>query len=85
MRSQISIRLTDDLQKKIDGIARRMRLRRSDVVRMAIRRFAEEMDKENADRPYDRVKHLLGSVSSGIPDLGSAHREHLVRKLGKDA
>jgi len=85
MGSQLTVRLPDDVEKELDGIARRMRIRRSDVVRMAIRRLAEEMGREIADRPHDRVKHLVGSVRSGIPDLGSNHREHIVRKLGRDA
>ena len=28
---------------------------------------------------YSRVEHLLGSVESGIDDLGENHREHLKR------
>ena len=85
MGSQLTVRLPDDLGDILEDLSRRMRLRRSDVVRMAIRRLAEEMEEEASTRPFDRVKHLLGSVRSGVPDLGSAHREHLVKKLGKDA
>jgi Arc/MetJ-type ribon-helix-helix transcriptional regulator len=85
MASQMTVRLPDDLGEILDTLARRMRLRRSDVVRMAIRRLAEEMDEETGTRPYDRVRHLLGSVRSGIPDLGRNHRKHLVKKLGRDA
>ena len=29
----------------------------------------------------DCVRDLLGSVESGIPDLGQRHREHLLRRL----
>jgi hypothetical protein len=32
-------------------------------------------------RPVDRVRDLLGSVESGIPDLGLRHREHLIQRL----
>ena len=85
MGSQLTVRLPDDLGETLEDLARRMKLKRSDVVRMAIRRLAEEMDEQLETRPYDRVKHLLGSVRSGIPDLGSAHREHLVKKLRRNA
>jgi hypothetical protein len=32
-------------------------------------------------RPYDWVRDLVGSVESGIPDLGQNHREHLLQRL----
>lgn len=32
-------------------------------------------------RPYDRVRELLGSIESGIPDLGQNHRKHLLQRL----
>ena len=32
-------------------------------------------------RWFKRVISLIGSVKSGIPDLGSAHREHLLRRF----
>lgn len=34
-----------------------------------------KLNKKN--KPYEKVKNLIGSVSSGIPDLGEAHRKHL--------
>jgi hypothetical protein len=32
-------------------------------------------------RPIDLVRDLLGSVESGIPDLGQHHRDYLLRRL----
>lgn len=32
-------------------------------------------------KPYEKVKTLIGSVSTGISDLGEKHRKHLLRKL----
>ncbi len=37
------------------------------------------MKKEN--KPYEKVKNLIGSISSGMPDLGEAHKKHLLRKF----
>jgi hypothetical protein len=31
-----------------------------------------------------RVISLIGSVKSGIPDLGSAHREHLLKRFKRE-
>lgn len=38
---------------------------------------------EEDDYPYARVKHLVGAVDSGIPDLGSNHRKHLAEIFDK--
>ena len=37
------------------------------------------------EKPYDKVKNLIGTVSSGVSDLGEGHRKHLLRKFKKDA
>ncbi|MBM4147097.1 MAG: hypothetical protein FJ240_12645 [Nitrospira sp.] len=81
MNSQMTVRLTDALEKDISMLARKLRLKRADIVRMALEKFVKEADVDDESSPYDRVKNLLGSVSSGIPDLGESHREHLLRKF----
>jgi hypothetical protein len=48
---------------------------------MALESFVKQAGVKEEGSPYDRVKSLLGSVSSGIPDLGGSHREHLLRKF----
>ncbi|MEW6740818.1 MAG: hypothetical protein ACOYU2_01885 [Nitrospirota bacterium] len=47
-----------------------------------------KMDKKSikkkivlSGKPYERVKNLIGSVSTGLHDLGEKHRKHLLRKL----
>ena len=32
-------------------------------------------------KPAERVAHLLGSLSSGVPDLAERHREYLLAAL----
>lgn len=32
-------------------------------------------------KPYEKAKNLIGSVSTGISDLGEKHRKHLLRKF----
>lgn len=82
MNHQITVRLTPELEQRVDQLAERLSLRRSDIVRMALVRFLAESDESPPpDRPYDRVKHLLGSVASNRPDLGENHREHLLRRF----
>jgi hypothetical protein len=38
----------------------------------------DEIEGESVPRPYERVRDLLGSLDSGVSDLGSRHREYLL-------
>jgi metal-responsive CopG/Arc/MetJ family transcriptional regulator len=78
MDAQMTLRLPSDLAKKLERTARRMKRKRSDVVRQALERYLEA---ERPARPVEHVRDLLGSVESGIPDLGQRHREYLNRRL----
>ena len=79
---QLTIRVPDEQMVRIDQIARKMGLKKSDVTRMAINKFVEDFGGEaNETKPYHRIKYLLGVAESGITDLGHRHREHLIRKI----
>jgi hypothetical protein len=77
---QLTIRMPDEQMSRIELIAKKLGLKKSDVTRMAIKKFIEEYDDITA-KPYAKVKHLLGVVESGIPDLGQRHRKHLLKKI----
>lgn len=81
MNSQLTVRLPDNLERDISVLAKKLRLKRSDIVRMALESFVKQAEGEEESSPYDRVRSLLGSVSSGISDLGESHREYLLRKF----
>jgi predicted DNA-binding protein len=85
MKRQLTVRLTDELEEQVEALARKLNRKRSDVVRLALERFIQEADEAHEDRPYSRVKDLIGSVESGIADLGSSHREHLKSRFSRDA
>ena len=79
---QLTIRVPDEQMVRIDQIARKMGLKKSDVTRMAINKFVEDFGGEAGEtKPYHRIKYLLGVAESGITDLGHRHREHLIRKI----
>ena len=46
-------------------------MKRSEVTRLAIKKFLAEYGNDDDLRPFDRVKHLLGIVESSKKDLGS--------------
>ncbi len=85
MKSQLTIRLPDDLEEDLSALTKRLRLKRSDIVRMALQRFIGEVKTTEETIPYERVADLIGTVSSGIPDLGEAHRKYLMRKIKRYA
>ncbi len=78
MDAQLTLRLPNALNKKLQRTATRLKRKRSDVVRLALEQF---LDTEPEMRPVERVRDLLGKVESGMPDLGQNHREHLIRRL----
>lgn len=80
MTQQVTVRMPESLIEKLDREAALRRRKRSEVIRMALERFVEEPEP-SAGRPIDKVRDLLGSYESGIPDLGQRHREHLIRRL----
>jgi hypothetical protein len=50
---------------------------------MAIQRYLDDAEHMARARPYDAVKDLIGSLDSGVSDIGSRHREHLLARFRK--
>ena len=80
MKSQLTIRVPDDLERDLSSLTKKLKLKRSDIVRIALRRFIEEFKTVKETIPYERVADIIGTVSTGIPDLGEAHRKYLLKR-----
>ena len=80
MPSQLTVRLPDDLDRALRTAARRMQRKNSDIVRLALREFLGAPGRPRG-RPIDRVRALIGSLESGVPDLATRHREYVLRSL----
>jgi len=79
---QLTIRMPDEHYRKMATIAKKMGLKKSDIARMAVKRFVEEYGETiDAKSSYEKSKHLLGVAASGMPDLGKKHRQHLIDKI----
>ena len=85
MNTQLTVRVSLEMAEKLQKVAQRLGVRKSDVARIAIREYLAEEEQVGETRPYERVRRLIGAVSSGIPDLGERHREYLVQQLRKHA
>ena len=79
---QLTIRMPEEQMTMIEYIAKKMELKKSDVTRIALKKFIEEYN-DSTEKPFTKVKHLLGIVESGIPDLGQRHRDYLIKKIKK--
>jgi Ribbon-helix-helix protein, copG family len=83
MGDQLTVRLPDDLARALKTASRRTRRRSSDIVRMALREFLLVAPSKGS-RPVDRVRGLIGSLESGMPDPARNHRTYILDSL-KDA
>ena len=81
MERQLTLRMSAKLATKLDKVARHSRRRRSEIIRLALEQFLSEVDIKVERRPIELVRDLLGSMESGVPDLGQRHRDYLLRRL----
>jgi metal-responsive CopG/Arc/MetJ family transcriptional regulator len=80
VRDQLTVRLPEDLSRALRAASRRMQRKSSDIVRLALREFLGA-SPSTGTRPADRVKSLIGSLESGVPDLAERHRSYIVESL----
>ncbi len=78
MEHQLTLRLSADLSERLDLAAKRLARKRSDIVRLALEQF---LSAQVETRPIEQVRDLLGSIESGLPDLGQRHREYLMKRV----
>ena len=67
----------------IEQIASSTGLKKSDITRMAIKKFLDEYSSGTETDIFNKAKHLIGIVKSGISDLGQNHRSHLINRINK--
>ena len=80
---QLTIRMPDEYKARLEDVASRTGLKKSDIARLAVTKYIEAFYDRLADqdRPIDRAADLVGVVDSGISDLGSQHRRHLLNRI----
>jgi metal-responsive CopG/Arc/MetJ family transcriptional regulator len=80
---QLTIRMPDEFKEKLDLLSKKTGLKRSDVVRLALKHFLEENGEGISQDPFQKVSHILGVAESGLKDLGQRHRHYLIQKIRK--
>jgi hypothetical protein len=80
MEDQLTIRLPRELSRALKQRAAQMQRKPSEVVRIAVKEFLQAPEHP-VELPAERVRDLIGSLNTAIPDLATRHREYLVKKL----
>lgn len=75
--AQVTFRLPKSVAEGLERLATVRGVQRSDLLRQAAEQLLSE--DQNVTSAYERVKDLVGSVRSGVGDLGTNHRKHLKR------
>ena len=80
---QITIRMPKEHILKIEEIARKMGLKKSDITRMAIKNYINGHEDTPRNSVFAKARHLIGVAESGVPDLGQNHRKYLIDRITK--
>jgi hypothetical protein len=80
VRDQLTVRLPEDLARALRAASRRMQRKSSEIVRLALRDFLGVAPGAHGV-PADRVRNLIGSLETGVPDLAEKHRAYIVESL----
>ena len=81
----VSVRLDKKTEKLLDRLSRSEGLSRSEVIRRGIHLFAEQKMKTGETRPYEAIKHLIGSVHSGAGSLSERTGDRFYEIISKKA
>ncbi len=79
-----SVRLDPETEALLKRLARRSGRTKSDMLREALFRLAEEEQTgAKGDHPYAIISDLIGLASGGPPDLARAHKRAFRKRLSK--
>ena len=81
MQDQVTIRLPEDLSRALKDASLRMQRKSSEIVRLALREYLGASPCGSKTRAADRVRGLIGSLDSGVPDLALKHRAYIIESL----
>lgn len=80
MSDQLTVRLSEEMNQALAAASTRMRRKRSEIVRLALSQFLN-LEAPGEQAPAVRVRHLIGSLETGVPDLAENHRSYLLESL----
>jgi RHH-type rel operon transcriptional repressor/antitoxin RelB len=75
----ISLRLTTDLEHKLNKISKNENISKSEIIKRALTLYFEDYHRKHS--PYDLGKDLFGKYGSGIGNLSKDYKNILKGKL----
>lgn len=76
----MSLRLDRELEQKISRIAKRLKLKKAEIVRRSLTKFLVEMEERTG--PYEIYQSLEAKIpASGHGSLSINHRAEVLKKL----
>jgi len=76
-----SVRLDDELDKKIQALSEKTKANKSEIVREALTEYLEAREAE--DKPFDLGQDLFGRFGSGKGDLSTTYKKRIKEKLNE--
>ena len=76
-----SVRLDDELDKKIRALSKKTKATKSELVREALTEYLETREAE--DKPFDLGQDLFGRFGSGKGDLSTTYKKRIKEKLNE--
>jgi metal-responsive CopG/Arc/MetJ family transcriptional regulator len=65
----ITVRLDTAMEGLVNRLAKQRGITKSELIREALRRIADENQEKKPRRPYDAISHLIGCAHGGPPTL----------------
>ncbi len=79
-----SLRLSSEMEDKLNAISSAENLSKSEIIKQALAAFFSEYDRSQS--PYELGRDLFGKYGSGENDLSETYKNRLKKKLrGKHA
>ncbi|MDW7650362.1 MAG: ribbon-helix-helix domain-containing protein [Bacillota bacterium] len=73
----LTVRLSEEMEKQLNELARKLKLNKSEVVKEAISLYI----KQNSQSPYETGKDLFGCDNSEITDGSTKYKDNVRRKI----
>ena len=77
----LSVRLSDDMEKKLSQLAKKTNHSKSDIVKEALNEYIVKVEKK--EQPYELGKDLFGKYGSSDGSLSSTYKKKIREKINE--
>jgi RHH-type rel operon transcriptional repressor/antitoxin RelB len=79
----LAVRLSEDLEKKIERAAEYRQTTKTEIVKEALQHYFKQHASYNKPTPYELGQNLFGKYSSGKSDKSETYKKSLKDKIAK--